>query len=610
MSDQYFDEEEFKQSMSGATLKRITLVGLRHWPLMATFLVSILCVSVMESYMTVLTKRMIDEGIVARDVAALNRISLQYGLLWFVFAIFIFGMIMGAAYLGARVQRDLRTQLFDHLQNLHLGYYDRTPTGWLQARVISDVMRVGDLVSWGYLDMAWAAGAIVSSLAFMFWMNWQLASIVMLIVPIIAVIAIQFQQRILSEFRASRKANSRITAAFSQMITGVRVVKALQREQTNLGEFEERTGEMFAASFRASWLSALFLPLVQLVTAFGIVATVWAGGWQVQEGNLTLGMIQAFISYVTFMLWPIQQLAMVYASMQQAIASAERIFGLLDTDPDIVNREHAIAVDSLAGDIIFDNVSFAYEADKPVLDNFSLTVKHGETIAIVGPTGAGKSTIVNLVARFYEPTDGVIELAGYDYRDLTLNSIQSRIGMVLQTPYLFSGTILENIRYGRLDATDEDVFAAAEMAGAATFIKALEKGYATQVGEDGVLLSVGQKQLLSLARAILAQPDIFIMDEATSSVDTLTESLIQQGMDQLMAGRTSFVIAHRLSTIKNADRILVMKDGKIDEIGTHAELIRLRGHYYDLYTKQFRRERHAGIAWNSAESKLAFNVSL
>ena len=202
MSDQYFDEEEFKQSMSGATLKRITLVGLRHWPLMATFLVSILCVSVMESYMTVLTKRMIDEGIVARDVAALNRISLQYGLLWFVFAIFIFGMIMGAAYLGARVQRDLRTQLFDHLQNLHLGYYDRTPTGWLQARVISDVMRVGDLVSWGYLDMAWAAGAIVSSLAFMFWMNWQLASIVMLIVPIIAVIAIQFQQRILSEFRA------------------------------------------------------------------------------------------------------------------------------------------------------------------------------------------------------------------------------------------------------------------------------------------------------------------------------------------------------------------------------------------------------------------------
>ena len=270
MSQDYFDEEEFEQSMSGATLKRITKVGLRHWPLMLTFLISILLVSIMESYMTVLTTRMIDEGVVPGDMEALNRISLQYGLLWFLFAVFIFCMIMGAAYLGQRVQRDLRTELFDHLQNLHLGYYDRTSTGWLQARVISDVMRVGDLVSWGYLDMAWAVGAITSSLAFMFWMNWQLALIVMLIVPIIAVVSIQFQQRILRDFRTSRKANSRITAAYSQMITGVRVVKALRREETNLNQFNDRTDEMFRASFRASWLSALFLPLVQLVTAFGI----------------------------------------------------------------------------------------------------------------------------------------------------------------------------------------------------------------------------------------------------------------------------------------------------------------------------------------------------
>ncbi|MGB1249781.1 MAG: ABC transporter ATP-binding protein [Candidatus Promineifilaceae bacterium] len=606
MSDQYFDEEEFNQSMSGSTLKRITKVGLRHWPLMLLFVTCILSVSIIESYMTVLTQRIIDEGVVPGDMEALNRISLQYGLLWFIFAVFVVGMILGAAYLGQRVQRDLRTELFAHLQKLHLGYYDRTPTGWLQSRVISDVMRVGDLVSWGYLDMTWAVGAIGSSLAFMFWMNWQLALIVMLIVPIIIIIAIQFQQRILHEFRASRKANSRITAAFSQMITGVRVVKALRREKPNLGVFEERTSEMFAASYRANWLSALFLPLVQLVTAFGIVATIWAGGWQLQAGNLQIGMIQAFISYITFMLWPIQQLAMVYASMQKAIASAERIFSLLDTDPDIVNSQHAIHIDSLEGDIVFNNVSFAYEADKPVLRDFSLTVKQGETIAIVGPTGAGKSTIINLVARFYEPTNGIIELAGYDYRDLTLNSIQSHIGMVLQTPYLFSGTILDNIRYGRLDANDVEVHAAAEMAGADSFVKALEKGYETQVGEDGVLLSVGQKQLLSLARAILAQPDIFIMDEATSSVDTLTEALIQRGMDQLMTGRTSFVIAHRLSTIKNADRILVMKDGQIDEIGSHAELIRQRGHYYDLYTKQFRRERHAVLDWSSAEIKPAF----
>lgn len=593
----YFDEEEFKRSMSTRTLWRIAKLSGRHWRWAIGGLGGVLIVSLIESYFTFMTARIIDEGVMMQDIATLRTLSWHYLLMWVPFSMMVFLFIFCTGTLGAYVKKDLRERLFERLQDLELAYYDRTPTGWLQARVTSDVERIGDLVAWGFLDMTWAFGAVTTSLFFMFIINWQLALVIALIVPIIAVTANWFQIRILDAFRDSRRVNSKITGRLSEMLTGVRVVKSLGRERTNIGRFQADTSSMYEASFKAAWMSALFLPLVQFITAIGIGAILWVGGWQVQLGGITIGGIQAFIGYVTFMLWPIQQLAMVYASMQQAIASAERCFSLLDTDPTIVNLPDAIDVDSLAGDIVFDNVSFRYETDKPVLSNFNLRVRDGETIALVGPTGSGKSTIVNLVGRFYEPTEGQIRMAGRDYRELTLHTIQSKLGMVLQTPYLFSGTILENIRYGRLDATDDEVIAAATMAGANGFVDNLENGYETQVGEEGVLLSVGQKQLLSLARAILADPQILIMDEATSSVDTLTEALIQSAMDKLMQGRTSFVIAHRLSTIKSADRILVLKQGEIDELGTHAELIRKRGHYYDLYTKQFRRERSAQVAW-------------
>jgi ATP-binding cassette subfamily B protein len=295
------------------------------------------------------------------------------------------------------------------------------------------------------------------------------------------------------------------------------------------------------------------------------------------------------------MVWPVQEMARVFAEMQQAIASGERIFSLLDARPELVDRSDAVDPGSIRGDIIFNHVSFYYddEVDKPVLQDFHLHVRRGETIALVGPTGGGKSTIVNLLSRFFEPREGQITINGLDYTRMTQHAIQSRIGMVLQTPHLFSGTVQENIRYGRLEAVDEEIEEAARIAGAHEFIMTLEKGYETQVGEGGVLLSTGQKQLISLARAVLANPDIFIMDEATSSVDTLTEVLIQQGMDALMRGRTSFVIAHRLSTIRNASRILVIEDGRIAEMGTHAELLRKGGHYYRLYTQQFREQKEA-----------------
>jgi ATP-binding cassette subfamily B protein len=311
---------------------------------------------------------------------------------------------------------------------------------------------------------------------------------------------------------------------------------------------------------------------------------------QAQLGGITVGGIQAFVGYITFMLWPIQDLARVYADMQHAIASAERVFSLIDSTPEVTDRSGAIDPGTIQGDVEFDHVGFYYEPGKPVLENFSLRVEQGEMIALVGSTGGGKSTIVNLLCRFYEPRQGTIRMGGQDYTRLSLHAIQSRVGVVLQTPHLFSGTVRENIRYGRLDAMDKEVEQAAKLAGAHDFIVTLEKGYDTEVGEGGNLLSVGQKQLISLARAALAQPEILIMDEATSSVDTLTEALIQRGMEKLMRDSTSFVIAHRLSTIKRADRILFIEKGRIAEMGTHTELLRARGRYYRLYTRQFRHE--------------------
>jgi ATP-binding cassette subfamily B protein len=533
----------------------------------------------------------VDEGILAGDVATLLRLVGIYGtlLLGQAAAFFVFIFLTGT--LGQQVQYDLRRKLFNHLQNLSFSYFDRTPVGWIMARVTSDSERIAELVTWGVLDTSWATMSIASSVYFMLRINWQLGLIVFATIPVLIVVAAQFRKKIIVEFRNARKINSKITGTYNESITGVRVVKALCREEQNLREFGELSGQMYRASYRAAWLSALFLPTVQLIGSVAVGAIIWYGGFQTRVGAMTIGGIQAFVSYVTFMLWPIQDLAHIYAEMQHTIASAERVFSLIDSTPDVVDRQDAVERDTIRGDIEFDHVDFYYEDDKPVLTDFCLKVRRGETIALVGPTGGGKSTIVNLVCRFYEPKRGTICIGGQDYTEFSLHSIQSRLGVVLQTPHLFSGTIRENIRYGRLDATDDEIEEAANLAGAHEFIATMDKDYETEVGEGGNLLSVGQKQLISLARAILARPEIFIMDEATSSVDTLTEALIQRGMETLMEDRTSFIIAHRLSTIRRADRIVVIEDGKIAEMGSHAELLCQRGHYYRLYTNQFRHER-------------------
>ncbi len=593
MSDERIEleEEEHTSPLTAPTLRRILGLLRPHWRWLMGFLLTIAMTALLDAVFTYVNRAIIDQGIAQKDWAALWRYAGYYGGLQVVQAAMVFSFIYLAGILGERIQYDIRKAVFAHLQELSLSYYSRNPVGRLMARVTSDSGRVSNLMTWGLLDVTWAIVSILSSVAFMLVINWKLALIVFAIIPILLLIAVNFRQKILTEFRRARRLNSKITGEYNQTIQGVRVVKALGREDANLREFAHLTDEMYQASYRAAWLSALFLPTVQIVSAFALGAIVWYGGLQSQIGHFSVGDIHAFVSYLTFMIWPVQDLARVYAEMQHAIASAERIFTLLDTPPEVHNRPDAVPTSTLLGEIEFDHVWFWYEEGQPILQDFSLKVQPGETIALVGPTGGGKTTIVNLLCRFYEPRRGVIRINGRDYTEYTLESIHSRLGVVLQTPHLFSGTIRENIRYGRLDASDEEVEEAAKLAGAHEFILTFEKGYEQEVGEGGNLLSVGQKQLISLARAVLARPEIFIMDEATSSVDTLTEALIQKGMETLMQGRTSFVIAHRLSTIKRADRILVIENGRIVEQGTHTALLRRRGHYYRLYTQQFKLER-------------------
>ncbi len=590
MSDIEFEEEEFNTQFNGQTVKRIFDQVRPHWRWITGFLIAAVVVSVLDAIFTYISKLVIDEGIVAANRDRLVELVTLYGGLILFQAVAVFILIYLTGILGERVKYELRRTMFNHLQKLSLSYFSKTPVGWIMARVTSDSERVAELVTWGILDSSWAAVNLVSTLVFMYIINWQLALIVLAVMPVLILVALQFKKRIITQFRRARKLNSRLTGTFNEGITGVRVVKALGQEERTLREFDGVATDLYRASYRAAWLSALFLPIVQIISAAALGAVIWYGGWQVQVGGMTIGGIQAFISYLAFMFFPIQDLARVYAEMQHAVASAERIFSLVDSRAEIVDRPHAVDPGTIRAGVHFDHVTFAYQDGQAVLKDFDLTINQGETIALVGPTGGGKSTIVNLLCRLYEPTGGAIRFGGLDYTDLTLHGIQSRIGMVLQTPHLFSGTIRDNIRYGRLEATDEEVEQAARLAHAHDFIETMEKGYDTQVGEGGNLLSVGQKQLISLARAVLAQPDIFIMDEATSSVDTVTEDLIQKGMATVMEGRTSVVIAHRLSTIKKADRILVIEDGRIKEMGSHAELIRARGHYYALYTRQFRQE--------------------
>ena len=512
-------------------------------------------------------------------------------------------------YLG----RDMKQRLFHHLQTLSFSFYNVTPVGYLLSRVMSDTNRIAGMIAWNFTDILWALFYVAGTMVSMLILNWKLALVVMLIVPVMAVLTAYFQNRILHWNRKVRKLNSRITGAFNEGITGAKTTKTLVIEERMTGSFRELTSKMHDSGIRAARLNAVYIPLVLLFSTLAVSVVLLRGGYLVTEQALELATLSTFLTYAVGIFEPIQMTASNIAEFISLQASIERVTDLLDKEPEVRDTPEVEAVygdafhpkkenwEPLHGDIEFQDVTFRYpDGGEDVLQHFSLKIPAGTTVALVGETGAGKSTLVNLACRFFEPTEGKILIDGRDYRERSQLWLHSNIGYVLQSPHLFSGSVRENIRYGRLDATDAEVEAAAKAVSADTVAAKLENGWDSEVGEGGDKLSTGEKQLISFARAVLADPRIFVLDEATSSIDTQTEQLIQQAIDHLLRDRTSFLIAHRLSTIRKADLILVVRDGKIVEQGTHESLLKARGYYHDLYSRQFAEESAARLLKNDA----------
>jgi len=545
----------------------------------------------------------VDNFIVPGKLGGLWIFAIVYGLLIAVQALNVWLLISIAGKIEIGLCYDIRNMGFKKLQELSFSYFDKTPVGWIMARMTSDVQRLGETLAWGLVDLMWASAMMVGTIGIMLYLNWRLALITLVVVPVLAVVSVYFQRMILKAYRKVRKINSQITGAFNEGIMGAKTTKSLVREEENLRDFEGLTEQMRYSSVRAVVVSSIYMPVVMTLGSIGTGLVLWLGGEGVINNTISYGVLVAFISYTIQFFEPIRQIANIFSELQNSQASAERVFSMIETQPDvqdppeIIERYGDLFIPKkenwppIKGNVTFHSVSFSYKDGEEVLKNFNLEVKAGQTVALVGETGAGKSTIVNLLCRFYEPTEGEIRIDGVDYRKRSQLWLQSNIGYVLQTPHLFSGTVKENIRYGRLDASDEEVMEAAKLVNAHDFIMKLEKGYDTEVGEGGNRLSTGQKQLISFARAVLANPRIFVLDEATSSVDTETEQIIQNAIQKVLHGRTSFVIAHRLSTIRSADCILVIRNGRIVERGTHTELLRQRGYYYRLYTNQFMEEK-------------------
>lgn len=545
----------------------------------------------------------IDHFITPDTLDRIGRFLLAYVGVIVTQTICVYISVRAATIIEMNVGKDLKWAQFEHLQRLSFSYYNTTPVGYIHARVMSDTLRIAGMIAWGLVDMFWAFIYVVSVFVIMFFLNAQLALILLLIVPCIAILTGYFQNKILHWNRKVRRINSQITSAYNEGITGVKTSKSMVIEQENETQFFEKTMEMHRAASRSARLNAIYIPLILFFSSVASAFVLARGGYMVQSDLMKLGTLSVFISYAVVIFEPIQQLARLLADLISCQANIERVTDLLEQKPNVTDREDVIEKygdsfhpkrenwEKIKGDIVFEDVSFMYPDGKEyVLEHFNLHVPAGMNVAIVGETGAGKSTLVNLVGRFFEPTKGRILIDGVDYRERSQLWLHSQIGYVLQNPHLFSGTVRENIRYGRLDATDAEIEEAARRVSADEVVKKLEHGYESDVGESGGRLSTGEKQLISFARAILANPSIFVLDEATSSIDTQTEQLIQKATDQLLKGHTSFVIAHRLSTIRKADLILVVKDGQIIERGNHQELLKQKGYYYELYSKQFEEE--------------------
>lgn len=555
--------------------------------------------ALIDTLIPLLTQIAIDNYIMKNNFDGIAGYIAMYMLAAGALSLTIYAFHVYGGRVDAGVIRMLRRHAFEHLQKLPFAYYDKTAVGWMIARLTSDVGKLGDMMAWGLVDLIWGAVLIVFITIAMLIINIKLALLTLLVVPLIAIVSFYFQDKILKTSRLVRKVNSKITGAFNEGITGAKATKSLVSEDSQFEGFSELTHLFERKSYRLAIYSGVYLPILLTLGSISMALLLNYGGVEVARGAVSFGTLVLFTHYAVQFFEPMRELARIYAELQTAQASAERIISLIETPLDLKDSPHVIAKygdafepkrdnwETFNGKIQFKAVNFHYLPDEPVLTDFNLTVLPSQKVALVGETGSGKSTVVNLACRFYEPISGEVLLDDRDYRERSQLWLHEQIGYVLQTPHLFSGTIKDNIRYGKANATDDEIIAAAKLTNAHQFIIKLDAGYDTQVGEGGAMLSTGEKQLISFARAVIKNPKLFVLDEATSSIDTETEKLIQDAIDHVLKNRTSFIIAHRLSTIKSADIIIVMKKGCIVEQGDHVSLMQLKGYYYQLYTHQF-----------------------
>ena len=595
-----YDEQEYTKSFEWSSWKKL-LPFLKPYRklILAVLALNLVCACI-DIALPLFQRYAIDEFIETGDDTGLPWFAVAYAAVIVLQTLAVILFTRRSMRIEMSLGRDMKRACFVHLQTLSLSYYNVTPVGYLLSRIMSDTNRIAGMIAWNMVDILWAIFYVLGVFIAMFFLNPGLAAAVILIVPVISLLTGWFQDRILRWNRRVRKMNSRITSAYNEGIMGARTSKTLVIEDQNCREFESVTQDMRVSSVKAARLSAVYIPLVMFFSSLTTAIVLARGGSLVLSDLLLIGTLSAFTSYAVGIFEPIQQIARNIADILSLQANIERVMGLLDQKPLITDTPEVIERygtafearrenwEPIRGEIEFRDVSFRYpDGNEDVLSHFNLKIPAGSTIAIVGETGAGKSTLVNLACRFFEPTAGQVLIDGKDYRERSQLWLHSSIGYVLQSPHLFSGTVMENIRYGRLDATDEEVIAAAKAVSADQVAAKLENGYESNVGEGGDRLSTGEKQLISFARAVLADPRIFVLDEATSSIDTQTEQLIQKATELLLRDRTSFLIAHRLSTIRRADLILVVRDGTIVESGTHEELLRKKGYYRDLYLQQF-----------------------